>query len=534
MLRVGELGQAAKGRPPAWKFGLVNRPRLRFALLAFLSLYPAVMVLLATRQGPGISPDSVVYVSAARNFASHGEMVDYLGLPLTLWPPGLPFILSVFERAGIDSQVAAIGINALSASLTVLLTYALARAVLGSQSLAGLAAVVVATSASTVRVYAMLWTEPLFTVFTLAALLMITQAVRRNSLNLVPLVAVAALITGATLLRIAGLWLVPIAALGALLAVRARGLARALAWALLAGLLSSAGFFMVVLRNVAAGAPPLGERFAAGLTLRGLVVSTLETLGGYLVPPVYNVDILMGGLVAGVLLMGVIEVVHRRSEVLAVITVFVVLYWVSLWYSQLRTGIDATSERLTAPIFPSMTILVILGVRALLGRARATALRGSQGPRSRTERAVRVGVMGLVAAAVLNGVVTGGLFVARASEQGLGYNRLSEAESPLARAVKALPAAAGVASDDYPKMYWVSGRNLVTVIPWTGYHYPAPKAARENVILVDRIESGQVSYLAFFDHIETVLTAQELIDSGCDATLVADFSDGSLWRVSEC
>ncbi len=154
----------------------------RIAFLTFLSLYPAVMVLLATRRGPGISPDSVVYVSAARNFAHRGEMVDFLGLPLTLWPPGLPWLLGVFERAEIDSQTAAVGINVMSASLTVLLTYALANAVLDSPALALLAATVVSTSASTVRVYAMLWTEPLFTVLTLSALLLLTSAVRRNRL----------------------------------------------------------------------------------------------------------------------------------------------------------------------------------------------------------------------------------------------------------------------------------------------------------------------------------------------------------------
>ena len=503
----------------------------RIAFLTFLSLYPAVMVLLATRRGPGISPDSVVYVSAARNFAHRGEMVDFLGLPLTLWPPGLPWLLGVFERAEIDSQTAAVGINVMSASLTVLLTYALANAVLDSPALALLAATVVSTSASTVRVYAMLWTEPLFTVLTLSALLLLTSAVRRNRLATGKMVAVAALITGATLLRIAGLWLVPVAALGALLAERAKGSAKALGLALLAGLLSSTGFFVVVLRNVAAGAPPLGERYAAGITLKGLVVSSLETLGGYVVPPLFNLHLVVGVLVAGLLLVSCVGVIRGRSAVPAVITVFVVLYWVSLWYSQLRTGIDATSERLLTPIFAPM---VILGVRALMAAAHAASLQRGQRRVLIAGRAVWFGSVTLLLAALLTGVVTGGLFVARAGAEGLGYNRVDESASPLALAVKALPPEAGVAADDYPKMYWISGRTSITVIPWTGYHFPAAKAARENAILVERIRSGHVSYLADFDDLPTVLTPQGLIDLGCDATLIEDLSDGSLWRVSQC
>jgi len=83
-------------------------------------------------------------------------------------------------------------------------------------------------------------------------------------------------------------------------------------------------------------------------------------------------------------------------------------------------------------------------------------------------------------------------------------------------------------------MYWVSGRGSITVIPWVGYHFPPAKAARENAILADRIRAGQVAYLAYFDHIDTVLTPQDLIDSGCDAALIQEFADGELWRVSSC
>lgn len=513
---------------------LVGKTWIRVTALALLSLYPAALVLLATRRGPGISPDSVVYVSAARNFARHGEMVDYLGLPLTLWPPGLPFLLGVFERVGVDSQTGATGINVMSASLTVLLTYALARVTLGSRALALVAAAVVATSASIVRVCSMLWTEPLFTVLTLSALLVLTTAVGRNRLTAGGLILSAALVTGATLLRIAGLWLVPIAALGALLSERARGLARALGWALLAGLLASVGFLFVVVRNLAAGAPPLGERYAAGLTLKGLVVSSLEALGEYVIPPFFNVETLVGSAVAGVLVVSILGVIRQRSTVAAVLAAFVVLYWVSLWYSQLTTGIDATSERLLAPIFPPMTILAIHGVNELMEGARESEERPVHRTLPFRGQCLWLGSLAVVIACLLTGIVTSALYVSRARVEGLGYNRVSEPGSTLAQAVKALPPAVGVAANDYPKMYWIAGRTSITVIPWTGYYFPPAKAARENALLIERIRSGQVSYLAYFDHIDTVLAPQDLIHLGCDATLVGEFPDGSLWRVSRC
>lgn len=59
---------------------VVENGKLRAGLL-FLFVFHAVgIVFVASRQGPGMSSDSVFYASAARAFAATGELVTYSGM----------------------------------------------------------------------------------------------------------------------------------------------------------------------------------------------------------------------------------------------------------------------------------------------------------------------------------------------------------------------------------------------------------------------------------------------------------------------
>jgi len=142
--------------------------------------------------------------------------------------------------------------------------------------------------------------------------------------------------------------------------------------------------------------------------------------------------------------------------------------------------------------------------------------------------------MVLVVLLAVTSLGTGALFAARARVEGLGYNRQSELTSPLALAARDLEDGAGVASNDYPKLYWVSHRKSITVIPWTGYYFPKQRADRENQILLDRLSSGEVTYLAFFKTPATVRTPESLVQLGCDVSRLETYADGTLWRSGGC
>ncbi|MDQ1331246.1 MAG: hypothetical protein QG578_1514 [Thermodesulfobacteriota bacterium] len=64
----------------------------RFFLL--LSVAGALVVFFGTSQfGIGISPDSVNYISCARELIRGNGFLSYEGTPFTLWPPLYPVLL---------------------------------------------------------------------------------------------------------------------------------------------------------------------------------------------------------------------------------------------------------------------------------------------------------------------------------------------------------------------------------------------------------------------------------------------------------
>src|SRR4051812_21234612 len=80
----------------------------------------AVLILLATsRNGPGITPDSVNYIGAARDFLHDGDMqnMKYASSAFgnyTAWPPLLPLMIALFSLGPGDFIEAARVVNAVA------------------------------------------------------------------------------------------------------------------------------------------------------------------------------------------------------------------------------------------------------------------------------------------------------------------------------------------------------------------------------------------------------------------------------------
>jgi hypothetical protein len=58
---------------------LLDQAKWRWTLLSVLMVLPALASVVASRLGPGMSPDSVNYASAARSFAESGDLTAYGG-----------------------------------------------------------------------------------------------------------------------------------------------------------------------------------------------------------------------------------------------------------------------------------------------------------------------------------------------------------------------------------------------------------------------------------------------------------------------
>ncbi len=78
------------------------------------SIGTIIILLLTTPFGAGLTPDSVAYISAARNLVDGNGFLTYNGLPLVIQPPLYSILLAVIkELTSVDPQIAAGYVNAL-------------------------------------------------------------------------------------------------------------------------------------------------------------------------------------------------------------------------------------------------------------------------------------------------------------------------------------------------------------------------------------------------------------------------------------
>ena len=239
----------------------------------------------ATRWGPGTSPDSFGYLSAAVSLAEAGRVDTVTGEPLTQFPPGYPAVLRIVMLTGVSPLSAARLVGIVAAGLLVLVASVLARRTLDSPiaRCAVIATAVVAPGLA--QIHRMAWTEPLYSVVVLLVLVsLVDLEASGEPPTRTRLLGLAGLTSTAVLLRYAGVGLVPGIALAlALLGRRRRPWAREVVVYVVAACVVPAVWFA---RNLAVsgdiGGPPLPPVESLFLDLRSL----LETVGGGVLPVV--------------------------------------------------------------------------------------------------------------------------------------------------------------------------------------------------------------------------------------------------------
>lgn len=179
-------------------FGLQLKYKKSFMhiVLGALSLSGTIMLLLLTsRYGAGMTPDSVSYISAARNFAESNGFLTFDGSYLVVQPPLYSIMLALINKITlIDPQISAGYANALLFGLIVYLTGLLLLKHLQSFVLVILGTVSVLFSYAIVQASLMALSEPLFILFVLLFLYYSdVYQTRKNYTSLFILSIVAAL-----------------------------------------------------------------------------------------------------------------------------------------------------------------------------------------------------------------------------------------------------------------------------------------------------------------------------------------------------
>lgn len=103
---------------------LKYRSLFKHIVLAVMGLFGAsVLLFLTNRYGAGLTPDSVGYISVARNFAEGNGFLTFNGTPLIIQPPLYPIMLSLIKRTFlIDPLISAGYLNAALFGLIIYLS----------------------------------------------------------------------------------------------------------------------------------------------------------------------------------------------------------------------------------------------------------------------------------------------------------------------------------------------------------------------------------------------------------------------------
>jgi hypothetical protein len=131
-----------------------------------------VSVLVATRHGPDLGPDSVTYISAARNLVHGRGFTDFTDEPLTVFAPGYPAILSIGHFVGAGAASVGRFANALVVGAIALVSFFLLRRHVASPWVTVGAAALAALSGELLRIAAYVATDPLFVLLTLVFIIL--------------------------------------------------------------------------------------------------------------------------------------------------------------------------------------------------------------------------------------------------------------------------------------------------------------------------------------------------------------------------
>jgi hypothetical protein len=229
----------------------VNRKLLIwFVLIIFIALAGMAAVMYQTREGPGVSGDSVYYVMGAQNMLSGNGYSRYSGgwepIPITGFPPiysmllaGAGFFGGNLYESGRFINILLFGANIILASLvTFRYTHAVVPALI--------CGLLLMASESMIHYQSWVMTEGLFIFITLLSLFALVRYIETDKLLF--LVVAALLMAASTLTRYVGLASVGMAGLGILLVSRLSWKKR-LVHIVILGLISVTPFTLWLYRN---------------------------------------------------------------------------------------------------------------------------------------------------------------------------------------------------------------------------------------------------------------------------------------------
>jgi hypothetical protein len=233
---------------------------LKYIDLVIFPIAGFYLVYLFTKySGVGISPDSIMYTSAARSLHSSGSLITFNNSPITDFPVFYPVFLW-FELAitGIDPIAAGPVLNGLLFAALIFLTgWILQRFSPNSWLYKWLMLTAIVLSPALLQVYTYLWSETLFTVIILLFIIVARQYFVKHTMSTLLVFAFMAALSSIT--RYAGITLIGVGGL-LMLMDRALILKKKITHIIIYGVAASSFLVLNLLRNILSTSRLTGPR----------------------------------------------------------------------------------------------------------------------------------------------------------------------------------------------------------------------------------------------------------------------------------
>mgnify|MGYP006295360883 FL=1 len=365
-----------------------RRHRLIPWVILGFALVGVVLVLVATsRYGPGVSPDSVAYLTAARDLASDGHLGHYF----LKWPPFFPVVLGAVGWVGVEPMTACRVLHALIFGGIIGLSAAWLRGETDSPVWPVGACVLTVFSTVLLDVSHRAWSEPLFILLSLVALWAISRSEKEARLKWVLLGALATAL--AWLTRYIG---VTVAVSGGIILF----LEDDWSWKKrfgYAGLflgISGAPIVMWLARNWFISGTLTGQRYPAQVALWENVSRAGSTLAMMFLPD--EIVALVPGAAWFLAVIGLAsglvcyagrqrkqEGLPRSSPTTKALSVFLIVYVTGLLITATLIRFDPIGMRLLSPVYVPLVLL------ALVSLADVAEMKKAKGnPEKKSDRAV--------------------------------------------------------------------------------------------------------------------------------------------------
>lgn len=488
--------------------------RITTAVILLLSILGVAAILVATRWGVGITPDSIAYIGGARSLAAgQGYAMpgnELLGTQLiTHYPPFYSILLAGGGWLGIEPIVGARILNALLfggiIALVGLLLLRLFKGVYPTGywvSLAG--SMLVFSSYTIIEIHTMAWTEPAFIFLSLLGFILLAHYLTNS--KLISLMAAAVLMGFALITRYAGIAVVFSGMAGILLFARSAWLKRILTIILFSFV--SLGFTLLwVFRNQGVA----GTATNRDIYLRPFNVShiweMLDTFSAWLLIP-QTAPTILKALVFLLIGLGIfsfvaysmfrngarqeasniLENVRRLPVILKLFLLYLPAYaGVLLVTNSLLDTYTPLDGRILSPIFVPLLILSLYPIGLFFHY-------------TLKNKTVRLAAVSFAVLFLVVYLIQGSRLVLNSYSAGLGFNSLEWSQSNLLPQLDQLPSQVAIYSNAPEAVYIHTGR-------------PANKIPRKNrtvddllnenfdtewALMTSQIEAG-VGVIIYFD-----------------------------------